>query len=44
MSTEYDLNVFINCPFDKDYAPLFDAILFAIYKCGFRPRCAMETA
>lgn len=42
MSSAYDLNVFINCPFDQDYAPLFDAILFAIYKCGFRPRCAME--
>lgn len=42
MLSEYDLNVFINCPFDKDYAPLFDAILFAVYKCGFRPRCSME--
>lgn len=42
MLSNYDLNVFINCPFDTDYAPLFDAILFAVYKCGFRPRCAME--
>ncbi|SMF96148.1 hypothetical protein SAMN02949497_3533 [Methylomagnum ishizawai] len=32
MPSEYDLNVFINCPFDPDYAPLFDAILFAIYQ------------
>ena len=42
MLPEYDLNVFVNCPFDRDYAPLFDAILFTIFKCGFRPRCAME--
>jgi hypothetical protein len=42
MPSAYDLNVFINCPFDRDYIPLFDAILFTIYKCGFRPRCALE--
>ncbi len=42
MPTAYDLNVFINCPFDRDYLPLFDAILFTVYKCGFRPRCALE--
>ncbi len=38
----YDFNVFVNCPFDKDYAPLFDAIVFAIHDCGFVARCAME--
>lgn len=38
----YNKNVFINCPFDDDYAPMFDAILFAVYDCGFRPRCARE--
>jgi len=42
MPSSYDLNVFINCPFDDQYASLFDAILFAVYRCGFRPRCAME--
>ena len=35
-------NVFINCPFDDEYEVLFDAILFSIYFCGFKPRCAME--
>ena len=30
MPTAYDLNVFINCPFDRDYLPLFDAILFTV--------------
>jgi hypothetical protein len=42
MSLPYDDNVFINCPFDKEYSGLFDAILFTIYTCGFRPRCALE--
>jgi hypothetical protein len=39
---EYERNVFINCPFDDDYAPLFEAIVFAINDAGFRPRCARE--
>lgn len=34
--------IFINCPFDSEYENLFDAILFAIYFCGFKPRCAKE--
>lgn len=34
--------VFINCPFDEDYSEIFDAILFAIYFCGCKPRCALE--
>jgi len=38
----YDKDVFINCPFDENYTPMFDAILFVIYECGFRPRCARE--
>jgi hypothetical protein len=36
-------SVFINCPFDLDYAPLFDAIVFATVCCGFVPRCALES-
>jgi hypothetical protein len=35
-------NVFINCPFDKTYYPLFEAIIFAIHDCGFIARCARE--
>ncbi|MGH9761621.1 MAG: hypothetical protein ACREDR_39105 [Blastocatellia bacterium] len=38
----YNQNVFINCPFDSAYKPLFDAIVFAIYDCGFVARCALE--
>lgn len=41
-ASKYDFNVFINCPFDGEYVSLFDASLFAVYKCGFRPRCALE--
>ncbi len=37
-----NLNVFVNCPFDDNYVPLFEAILFSIYFCGFKPRCALE--
>jgi hypothetical protein len=36
-------SVFINCPFDAGYAPLFDAIVFATVCCGFMPRCALES-
>lgn len=42
MPTENITHVFINCPFDSEYAPLFDAMVFAVYKCNFLPRCAKE--
>ena len=38
----YTDNVFINCPFDTAYKPLFDAIVFAVHDCGFMARCALE--
>lgn len=38
----YNRNVFINCPFDKDYEEIFRAILFAVHKCGFILRCSKE--
>ena len=34
--------VFINVPFDDEYAPLFQALLFTIEGCGFSPCCALE--
>lgn len=40
--THYNDNVFINCPFDSAYKHLFDAMVFAIYDCGFIVRCALE--
>jgi hypothetical protein len=36
-------DVFVNCPFDAGYAPLFNAIVFTIIRSGFRARCARET-
>ncbi|HSW69281.1 MAG TPA: hypothetical protein VLI69_03855 [Gammaproteobacteria bacterium] len=38
----YSYNVFINCPFDNEYLGLRNALVFAIYDCGFTPRCALE--
>ncbi len=37
---EYERNVFINCPFDDAYTPIFEAIVFTIQACGFRAMCA----
>ncbi len=37
-----DRDVFINCPFDADYAPLFRAAIFGIVGCRCRVRCALE--
>ncbi len=35
-------NVFINCPFDNRYTPLFRIILFSVLYYGFNPRTALE--
>jgi hypothetical protein len=34
--------VFLNCPFDAAYRPLFEALVFAVHDCGFEARCALE--
>lgn len=34
--------IFINCPFDGQYKPLFEAILFCVLDCGFLPCSALE--
>ena len=38
----YGRNVFVNCPFDKEYEEIFRAILFTVHRCGFVLRCAKE--
>ena len=38
----YEESVFINCPFDDKYKPLFEAMVFTIRACDFTPRCALE--
>lgn len=42
LKSDYHDSVFINCPFDSDYKPLLDAIVFAVFDCGFIARCALE--
>ena len=34
--------VFINCPFDPVYRPLFRAMCFGVAACGYKPRCALD--
>lgn len=41
---DFSKNVFINCPFDSLYTPLFNAIVFSVHDIGFRPRCALEAS
>lgn len=36
-------DVFVNCPFDAPYKPIFHATVFTVIRCGFRARCALET-
>jgi len=42
MASPYTSSVFINCPFDEAYKPIFDAIVFSALDSGFTPRCSME--
>lgn len=35
-------DVFINCPFSSDYGEYFEAIVYAVARSGFTPRCARE--
>ena len=41
-ASSYNDNVFINCPFDKSYKSIFNAIVFAIHDAGFIARCGLE--
>ncbi len=38
----FDRNVFVNCPFDADYAPILQALLFCLLRLGLNPRIATE--
>lgn len=38
----FDRNVFVNCPFDKEYEHILQAILFCLVRFGLRPRIASE--
>jgi hypothetical protein len=39
----FEENVFINCPFDREYLPLLRPLLFTIIYLGLQPRIALET-
>lgn len=38
----YETSIFFNCPFDQPYKPIFDALIFTAFDCGYVPRCALE--
>lgn len=40
--TDFDRQVFINCPFDDHYQPLLRALIFTILDCRLTPRIASE--
>lgn len=42
MRTNYASSVFINCPFTDDFGQIFQAYVFAVVDCGYKPRCARE--
>jgi len=43
-SSDFAHNVFINCPIDAHYNPLFHAMVFTIHLLSFRPRCSREAS
>jgi hypothetical protein len=44
LDSNFEKNVFINCPFDSEYTKLLHPLLFAIIYLGFEPRIATERA
>ena len=41
-SQDFGSNVFVNCPFDAEYAPILEAMLFCLIRFGLNPRIATE--
>ena len=39
---DYSSSVFLNCPFDEQHRQIMEAIVFAVYDCGFVARCSLE--
>ncbi len=42
IASDFDRQVFINCPFDAHYLPLLRALIFTILDCRLIPRIASE--
>lgn len=38
----FERTVFVNCPFDDEYAPLLEAVVFCVTYFGYSPRLANE--
>lgn len=38
----FDKSIFVNCPFDEDYEPILQAVMFCMVYLGFTPRLATE--
>lgn len=41
-NNDFEANVFINCPFDKEYNDLLKPLLFTVIRIGLEPRIASE--
>jgi len=41
-AADYALSVFVNYPFDPEYKPTLEAIVFAVHDCGYIARCSLE--
>lgn len=41
-SPRFGDSVFINCPFDADYWPILEAVVFCVVDCGFVARSALD--
>ena len=39
---DYSSSVFLNCPFDEQHRRIMEAIVFAVFDCGFVARCSLE--
>ena len=44
MAPDFERSVFVNCPFDEEYEPILQAMLFCIVHLGFTPRLAAGRA
>ena len=42
VASDFEKNVFINCPFDEKYYPLLRPLLFTVVFLGFSPKIASE--
>lgn len=40
---DFERSIFINCPFDSDYEPILQAILFCVVFVGLEPRLALTS-